>query len=182
LRRISNRDLVIQTDDKRVVTISTANATKYYKVSGVNGSLKDFGPGDQVNIDTNKDDNDYYHALRVNQVKVATAEERAAASQPVDDSPIASGDDKADSDGPPKLRRAASSDGASSNNDDSARSGSSPDSDGPPRMRRATSSDTDDTQNAQTAQVGSRGTVSPSSLHLQRRPHLPTRLILVRRS
>ncbi len=150
LRRISNHDLVIQSDDKRIVTISTANATKYYKASGGNGSVRDFNPGDQITVDTNKDDNDFYHALRITQVRAGTAEERAAASQPVDDSPIASGDDKGSSDGPPKLRRAASPD-----NGDSPTTSSASDSDGPPRMRRAAGSDS--------AQTDSRGTVSAPS-------------------
>jgi hypothetical protein len=155
LRRISNHDLVIQSDDRRIVTISSANATRYYRVSGGNGSVKDFNPGDQIRVDTNQDDNNFYHAVTVTQVTVGTAEERAAASQPVDDSPIASGDDKSSSDGPPKLRRAGGSDSPSSDNGNTAKSNSSTDSDGPPTMRRAGASDT--------AQTNSRGTVSAAS-------------------
>jgi hypothetical protein len=158
LRRISSRDLVIQSDDKRIVTISTANATKYYRTSGGNGSVRDFNPGDQITVDTNKDDNDFYHALRVTQVKVGTAEERAAASQPVDDSPIASGDDRGSSDGPPKLRRAASSD-----NGDSPATTSATDSDGPPRIRRAGSSDTAQTDSPGTASASSRSSTAGST-------------------
>jgi len=116
LRRISESNLVVESDDKRIVTISTANTTKYYKASGGDANPKDFQPGDHLRVDATEDDNSNFHATAVTQVKRGTAEERASASQPVDESPIASSGDRANGgnndgdDGPPRLRRATGAD------------------------------------------------------------------------
>src|ERR1019366_9482764 len=59
------------------------------------------------------DDNGYYHAKAVTQVRKGTAEERAAASQSVDSSPIADdvkgGGTVGGDDDRPRLKRSASS-------------------------------------------------------------------------
>jgi hypothetical protein len=75
-------------------------------------------PGDHINIDATQDDHGYLHAKNVNQVKVGTPAERAAASQPVESSPTARDSRTASSDqsaapgppdpndpGPPALKR-----------------------------------------------------------------------------
>ena len=80
--------MVVESDDKRTVTIQLEGATKFYKSSGGSAKLKDFQPGDHLSVDATQDNNDYYHATRVTQIKQGTAEERAAASEPVDTSPI----------------------------------------------------------------------------------------------
>jgi hypothetical protein len=108
LRRISGSDMVVQADDKRVVTLALANTTKYYKASGGSAKTTDLQPGDHLSIDATQDDKGYYHAKNVNQVKQGTAEERAAASEPVDTSPIADGGAADGDDDRPRLRRASS--------------------------------------------------------------------------
>src|ERR1700722_3055247 len=91
LRRISGSEMVVESDDKRIVTLALSSTTKYYKATGGSAKTTDLQPGDHMNIDATKDDNGYFHAKNVTQVKQGTAEERAAASQPVDDSPVAGG-------------------------------------------------------------------------------------------
>jgi len=139
LRRISSSDLVIQADDKRIVTVSLANTTKYLKASGSSAKTSDFGPGDHIRIDATQDDNGYYHATNVTLLKQGNAEEQVAASEPVDASPLADGVKSnaggGGDDGPPRLRRNDSSSDSASN-----ASGRSSD-DGPPRIRRSPSSD-----------------------------------------
>jgi hypothetical protein len=113
LRRISDSELVLEDDDKRVVTIALASSTKLLTASGANGKIKDFRPGDQLSVDAAQDDNGYYHAKTVTQVKVGTPEERAAASQPVDDSPIGNKTSTDSDDDRPRLHRNPTSDSAS---------------------------------------------------------------------
>jgi hypothetical protein len=114
LRKISSSELVVEADDKRIVTVSLASSTKYLKNSGNTAKSSDFGPGDHLTIDATQDDSGYYHAKNVTLVKKGTDEERAAASEPVDDSPVANDVKSSDrnssssDDGPPRLRRSSS--------------------------------------------------------------------------
>src|SRR5207248_830216 len=89
LRRISPSDAIVETDDKRIVTISLANSTKYFKSGAAAAKFGDFQPGDHLSIEATRDDNGYYHATQVTMVKPGTAEEYVAAMEPVDSSPIA---------------------------------------------------------------------------------------------
>jgi hypothetical protein len=114
LRRISNTELVVGADDKRIVTLALTSTTKYYKAGGGSGTTSDFQPGDHLTVDATRNDKGYYSARNVTQVKVGTAEERAAASEPVDSSPIAgaAGDDSDDD--RPRLRRGSGAGGPES--------------------------------------------------------------------
>jgi hypothetical protein len=117
LRRISDDNLVVEADDKRIITLQLGITTKYYKASGAMMRSADLQPGDHMNIDATQDDNGYYHAKNVTQVKVGTSEERAAASAPIDGSPIVgngnSGGGNPDSDDDrPRLHRSPGSDTA----------------------------------------------------------------------
>jgi hypothetical protein len=154
LRRISGSEMVVESDDKRIVTLALSSTTKYYKAAGGSAKTTDLQPGDHMNIDATKDDNGYFHAKNVTQVKQGTAEERAAASQPVDDSPIAGGgaggggnvdgdDDR------PRLRRSPSNADSSTakaepepravaRNEPAAPAAPDPDDPGPPKLRRGT--------------------------------------------
>jgi hypothetical protein len=159
LRRISGSEMVVESDDKRIVTLALSTTTKYYKAAGGNAKTTDLQPGDHMNIDATKDDNGYFHAKTVTQVKQGTAEERAAASQPVDDSPVAGGgaggggnvdgdDDR------PRLRRSPSSADSAAKADSTAKAdpeprpvarnepaapaAPDPDDPGPPKLRRGT--------------------------------------------
>ena len=156
LRRVdAGNSLVIEADDKRVVTILLARGTKYFKPSGGDAKLSDLQPGDHLSIEATQDDNDYYHAVRVTQTRLGTAEERSAASQPADISPIAPGAnagnaaDSSSDDDRPRLHRAAStSAGADARSTDAAAPAApaapDPTDPGPPALRRGTARRTSD--------------------------------------
>ena len=114
LRKISDDNLVVEADDKRTITMAVGITTKYYKASGAMMRAADLQPGDHMSIDATQDDNSYFHAKNVTQVKVGTPEERAAASVPIDGSPVAgtvnSGGGNSDGDDDrPRLHRSSSS-------------------------------------------------------------------------
>jgi hypothetical protein len=169
LRRVdAGPKIVVESDDKRIVTFSIANSTKYFKVSGANGRLSDLQPGDQLTVDATQDDNGYYHATRVTQVKRGTPEEQEAASKPVDTSPVspantASTDDDEDR---PRLHRASSSStGNSTTSDSSANTPAAPDPQdpGPPVLRHGPARRTSDSD-APAQVADSRTPASSSSL------------------
>jgi hypothetical protein len=145
LRRVeAGNSMVIEADDKRVVSILLARTTKYIKASGRDAKLSDLQPGDHVSIEATQDDNDYYHAVRVTQTSLATPEERSAASQPADISPIAPGGNAGNSGGSdsdddrPRLHRAAdnSTSADSRSADSNAPAAPDPGDPGPPVLRR----------------------------------------------
>ena len=90
LRRVADDALVVQNDDKVVITIALGITTKFYKASGAMIKQADLQPGDQVRIDATQDDG-AFHAREINLVKMGTPAERAAASKPVETSPVAGG-------------------------------------------------------------------------------------------
>jgi hypothetical protein len=131
LRRITDDDLVLQTGDKVVVKVALGITTKFYKATGAMMRSADLQPGDHLTIDATQDDHGYLHAKDVNQVKVGTPAERAAASQPVESSPAARDSHTASSDqpaapgppdpndpGPPALKRGTARRTASSSSSD----------------------------------------------------------------
>lgn len=143
LRRISSDDLVIESEDKLIVTVLLANSTKYLLTSGNSGRNRDFQAGDRVSVDASQDDGGIYRAVRVTELRQGTADERAAASQPVDSSPIAGRSDtsnsgSSDDDGRPRLRRASNADDSSQpRSQASAPAPRDPDDPGPPQLRRS---------------------------------------------
>jgi hypothetical protein len=115
LRKISSSELVMESDDKRIITISLASSTKYYNSADTTSSSSspknarqtDFQPGDGLSIDASQDDQGYYHAVRVTLAKHGTADDRARASQPVDTGSSASNSgDNNNNDDRPVLHRA----------------------------------------------------------------------------
>ena len=84
LRSIGKNNVVIESDDKTITTISTAKSTKYLGVSGGSAQIGDFQPGDHVRIDANQVNN-VYHASTMTMVRDGTMDEHAAASQAVND-------------------------------------------------------------------------------------------------
>ena len=80
LRKISSSDLVMESDDKRIITVSLASVTKYYNSADTSSSSSspksakqgDFQPGDGLSIDATQDDQGYYHAVRVTLAKHGT--------------------------------------------------------------------------------------------------------------
>jgi hypothetical protein len=150
LRRISDSDMVVEADDKRILTVGLGTTTKFLKGSGDAARNRDFQPGDQLTVDATQDDKGNYHARSVTQIKKGTAAERAAAAEPADDSPIADGAKggapTADGDDDrPRLKRSPSSAAAAAADttpkpqivrDDSSCGDSSNGADGPPRIAR----------------------------------------------
>ena len=151
VRRISTSELAIESDDKRVVTISLFSTTRYYKsesdaYSG-NGRLPnstakrvDFLPGDQVSVDATQDDNSNYRAVKVAMVEPGTASDRAKASKPVDSSPSATSRDNGS-------RDSGGRDNGNRDNNDSS-------DDDRPKLRRANPQDAGDSSKTQTASAG----------------------------
>jgi hypothetical protein len=118
LRRISKTDLVVQADDRRIVTVSLASSTAFVKASGSSARASDFGPGDHISVDSTQDDQGYYHAKTVTLVKQGNAEEQIAAAEPVDASPVSDGTNNSTSSGDddrPRLKRSAPVSGDSVN-------------------------------------------------------------------
>jgi hypothetical protein len=86
LRKITDDDIVVEANDKRIVTIALGITTKYYKATGAMIKAADLQPGDHMSIDATQDDQGHYRAKNVNQIKIGTASERAAASRPANGS------------------------------------------------------------------------------------------------
>jgi hypothetical protein len=85
LRRAkSTSDIVIESEEGRIVTLSLDRVTKYFKVSGEGAKLKDLQPGDSLIVDAMPDPHGYYRALRVTQIRQGTQAERDAALQPIE--------------------------------------------------------------------------------------------------
>jgi hypothetical protein len=85
LRRVkATSDIVIESDEGRIVTLSLARVTKYFKVSGEGAKLKDLQPGDSLIVDAMPDPHGYYQALRVTQIRQGSQAERDAALQPIE--------------------------------------------------------------------------------------------------
>ena len=155
LRGIGKNNLVIESDDKTITTISTAKI-KYIGISGSSASIGDFQPGDHVRISANQDNHNVYHASTMTMVREGTTEEHAAASQATNDTsrPLSSDStggsssksaagSTSGSDGGPALRRAASNpDSGRESSSSSSSSASSISNDDPdrPRLHRTTGS------------------------------------------
>jgi hypothetical protein len=156
--------LVLETDDHRIINFSLDKRTRYVGTSGGNAKLNDLNPGDHIDVAATQDfnsNNDSYRALKVTQLRVGTPEERAEASAPIDGgassasrsggSGSGSSSPADDDPGRPRLRRAPSSDSDTPSTASSGSASSSPGSDDPdrPRMRRPVSSDGDGSAPAQ---------------------------------
>ncbi len=141
LRRVdAGPSIVVESDDKRLVTFSLTKSTKYFKVSGSSGKLSDFQPGDHLTVDATQDDNGYYHATRVTQIKRGTPEEQEAASRPVDTTPASPANTAStdDDDDRPRLHRPSSnstSANTSANSTTNAPAPPDPQDSGPPVLR-----------------------------------------------
>jgi hypothetical protein len=82
LRKLGEKDLLLETAAKRVVRFRLLAKTQFRNKEGeaIRDSL--LHPGDQLSVEVNADDEET--ALRVILVRAGTSEERAAASAPVD--------------------------------------------------------------------------------------------------
>jgi hypothetical protein len=121
LQRISTSQLVLTTDDGTQINVAVDRGTRYFTPSGANAKFGDFDIGDLVSIDVSRDNQNYYHAVRM------TLQEKGSSNQ-------TSGNSTSDSDHP-VLKR--SSDSSSSSSSSSSISTDDPDR---PRLTRNSSS------------------------------------------
>src|SRR5580658_4439779 len=85
LRKIEDKDVIVEDDDKMITTVSIAGSTKYTGTSGGKAQIGDFQPGDRVSISANQDNKNVYRASSMSMVREGTADEHSAASLAVDD-------------------------------------------------------------------------------------------------
>ena len=112
LRRVSTSEFVLDPGDDRSITVSIERTTKFFTVSGGNGRLGDFDIGDQVSIDASRDNQNYYHALRVTMQQKASSSDKDA-EQGSAPSTTSSNDDP----DRPRLKRAPSASSSDSARD-----------------------------------------------------------------
>ena len=72
LQRISTSQLVLDPGDGRNITIAIDRNTKYISNSGGTGRYGDFDTGDEVSIDAARDNQNFYHGLRVSLIRKGT--------------------------------------------------------------------------------------------------------------
>ncbi len=103
LRRIGDKELIVEAQDTRILTLTRTQKTTFYKNSA-EAKASEFQAGDRLFIEASQDEEGYLYAVSVTWQKAGTPEERARASQPVEPSLQRTREDES----PPKLRRADS--------------------------------------------------------------------------
>jgi hypothetical protein len=141
VRRISTGSVVMEADDRRMISATLGSATKYSKINEgqgtVNARLVDFQPGDHVSLDVTQDDNSAFHVAEIKRLRVGTDDEHTAAMRPMDSDtiPLGSGG-------------GASASAGGSNGSTAARAAADNDPDPDrPRLRRAPGSGGDQASN-----------------------------------
>jgi len=204
MRNLSSNNLELGTDDKRVISVSVNNKTKYYLNSGNTGRQSDFSPGDHVSIDALKDQNNYYYAVRVTLMEKGSPEDRAAASKPIEagsssseasSQDSSSGGSVAGDDDRPRLHRSpskssgdASSAPAAGNPSANSGSGSTatassqrpappdPDDSGPPVLRRGKPTGESSGASSSSKPASARPTVTADEVNGVVRPPAPPQI------
>ncbi|HUJ21154.1 MAG TPA: hypothetical protein VLX58_06500 [Bryobacteraceae bacterium] len=117
LRKLDDGSLIVEAEDTRIVTMKRTSDTKFLKDGDElkPGTLK---PGDHLEVEYRQDEEGYMYAVHVNLEKEGTAEERAAASEPVDVLTKAPG--KGDDDRPVQRRKDSPAASAAKDDDDDA--------------------------------------------------------------
>ena len=137
LQTISPNQLSMVTEDRLQITVMLANNTKYVKESGSAGRNSDFSAGDRISVDANQDNSSVYHAVRVTQVRVGNADDKAATSGSSRSSSgnASSNDDDSDR---PRLHRADNSSSSNNSSRDNSSSDPAPNAPTPrPQIARA---------------------------------------------
>jgi hypothetical protein len=115
LRKLDTNSIVVQADDKRILQVRREDETRFLK-AGKDEKLTEFPLGDHVWIEAYRDEDGFFHALRVNWDKAGTDADRLAAKGPLPESVRFEDDRPAEEvakekakeergDGPPKLTR-----------------------------------------------------------------------------
>ena len=103
IKRISTTQVVVTRDDGTDVVIALDRNTRYYDQSGGNARYGDFDNGDQVSVDAQLDNRNFYHGMRISMIQRASANNSTTSSN-------SSSNDDSDK---PRLKRADSSSGSS---------------------------------------------------------------------
>jgi hypothetical protein len=129
INRISTSQLVLDSDDGTQLQIMLDRNTRYYNTSGGNARYGDFDIGDRVSVDAARDNQNYYHGLRVNLQDKASGSNTSGSSSDRSDRSASSSSSSSNDDDPdrPRLKRSPTSSGssASSSSSDSSSSNSS---------------------------------------------------------
>ncbi len=180
LRKIEDKDVIIEGDDRAITTIAVTSSTKLRDTTGKSTNMGDFQPGDHVRIETKQEHNNAnlaYRALSMTMIREGTMDEHAAASQAEDDpthpitKPSGNSSSASASSGDlnrPVLHRASGAD-SSSNSSNESDDDNDPDR---PHLRRAPSSGGDSTSSSSTASNGSSSSSSSSDDDDPDRPRL----------
>jgi len=72
IRRISTSELILEPEDRRVITVSIEKNTQYATTTGA-AKYGDFDPGDEVSVDAARDTDNYLHAVKITLQKKAGA-------------------------------------------------------------------------------------------------------------
>ncbi|MGA2324779.1 MAG: hypothetical protein ABSH05_00690 [Bryobacteraceae bacterium] len=103
LRSLDAKELVVEAQDTRILTLKRTETTKFYKNSA-EAKPADFKAGDHLLVEATQDDQGFLYAATVTWQKAGSAEEQASASKPAGGSV----QKPSSEDGPPVLRRADS--------------------------------------------------------------------------
>jgi len=103
IKRISTTQVVVTRDDGTDVVIALDRNTRYYDQSGGNARYGDFDNGDQVSVDAQLDNRNFYHGMRLTMIQRASANNSTTSSN-------SSSNDDPDK---PRLKRADSASGGS---------------------------------------------------------------------
>ncbi len=151
LRSIGKNNVIVESDDRTITTISTAKSTKYISLSGASTQIGDFQPGDHVRIAAEQV-NSVYHASTMTMVKEGTMDERAAASQAMNDTSH------------PLSLPSNSTSNSASNNPGASSSGSAPDRPpDSPKLHKAASSGGSTANSSPSKPLNSSASAAPSS-------------------
>jgi hypothetical protein len=157
LQRISTSQLVVANDDGTQTTVSVEKSTKYFTPSGAAAKFGDFDTGDLVTIDASRDNQNYYHAVRMTLQQKATTADQKSGPQSTESSGSSGDSDR------PELKRNSSS-------RDSTAGSDTPASDDPDRPRLKRNSSSTDSASARTDSASAGSTDGAKSADAARKP------------
>jgi hypothetical protein len=131
LQRVSTTQLSLDPGDGRNIAVTVDRSTKYISNSGGTGRIGDFDAGDEVSIDAARDNQNFYHAIRVSLLKKGSpadvSDARSGGGNSTGSTASPSSSSGADNDPDrPVLKRAGSSAGASTSSSDAEKQKETP--------------------------------------------------------
>jgi hypothetical protein len=126
INRISTSQLILDSDDGTQLQIMLDRNTRYFNMSGGSARYGDFDIGDRVSVDAARDNQNYFHGLRVNLQDKASGSNTSSSSSDRSDksdrSASSSSSSRSNDDDPdrPRLKRSPTSSGSSASDSSSA--------------------------------------------------------------